>query len=89
MLPVDMIEWTSHCLHVPPHKQAKMEEERRAAAAVREAAKTAAHAVTQQREAARQQHADLLSSRINARLKEAAQRRCAEGYVLCWLLVDV
>ncbi|KAF6263637.1 hypothetical protein COO60DRAFT_379382 [Scenedesmus sp. NREL 46B-D3] len=52
--------------------QAKMEQERLAAAAAREAAKAAG---AQQREAARQQQAAWLSSKISARLKEAAQRR--------------
>ncbi|WIA28636.1 hypothetical protein OEZ86_011173 [Tetradesmus obliquus] len=55
--------------------QAKLEQERLAAAAAREAAKAAARAGAQQREAARQQQAAWLSSRVNARLKEAAQRR--------------
>jgi hypothetical protein len=61
--------------------QAKMEQERLAAAAAREAAKAAARAGAQQREAARQQQAAYHSSRISARLKEAAQRRCVYLYV--------
>eukprot|EP00775_Hariotina_reticulata_P010480 gene10480-10639_t len=54
--------------------QAKVLQERQAAAAAREAAKAAAKAVAQQREAERQRQAQLLSGRINARLKEAARR---------------
>ena len=61
---------------VPPSPaQAKLEEERRAAVAAREAARAHAKAVAQQREAERQQQATQLRDRVNARLKQAAERR--------------
>lgn len=56
--------------------QAKLEEERRAATAAREAARAHAKAMAQQREVVRQQQATLLRDKVNARLKQAAERRC-------------
>jgi anti-sigma factor RsiW len=55
--------------------QAKLEEERRAAVAAREAARAHVMAMAQQREAVRQQQASLLRDKVNARLKQAAERR--------------
>jgi hypothetical protein len=55
--------------------QAKLEEERRAAVAAREAARAHVKAMAQQREAVRQQQASLLRDKVNARLKQAAERR--------------
>lgn len=52
-----------------------MEQERRAAVAAREAARAQARALAQQREAARQQQASQLRDKVNARLKQAAERR--------------